>query len=199
MKKIISMMTVLLLLGSLAFAQDATGYPEGLKIGDPAPDLSGIDQGGKKFDLDMALKSGDVVVVFYRGQWCPYCRKQLSQYQDSLRFVMEKGASLVAITPETPENVNGTVEKTGSSFPIIQDKGLAIMKAYKVDFTVDEKTMKRYKGYGIDLEKANGDNGANLPVPATYIIGQDKRIKFVFFNTDYKKRASIQDILDNLR
>lgn len=198
MKKIVSLVFLFLLTGSLVFAQQDNEYPEGLKVGDPAPDLSGFDQDGKKFDLDMALKSGELVVVFYRGQWCPYCRKQLSQYQDSLSFVMEKGAGLVAVTPETPENVKKTIEKTGSSFPIIQDKGLGIMKAYKVDFAVDEKTVKRYKGYGIDLENANGNNGANLPVPATYIIGRDRKIKFVFFDTDYKKRASVQDILDNL-
>ena len=77
-------------------------------------------------------------------------------------------------------------------------KGWHIMKLYKVNFEVDEKTIANYKGYGIDFDKANGSNGANLPVPATYIIGKDGKIKYVFFNTDYKKRASVQDILNNL-
>ena len=75
---------------------------------------------------------------------------------------------------------------------------MAIMKLYKVDFAVDEKTVTKYKGYGIDFDKANGDNAANLPVPATYIIGKDRKIKFVFFNADYRKRASVEDILKNL-
>jgi peroxiredoxin len=80
----------------------------------------------------------------------------------------------------------------------LEDEGLVIMKSYKVNFAVDEKTVTRYKGYGIDFDNANGSNGANLPVPATYIIGKDGKIKYVFFNTDYRKRASVQDILDNL-
>ena len=75
---------------------------------------------------------------------------------------------------------------------------MAIMKSYKVNFAVDEKTVEKYKGYGIDFDKANGSNGANLPVPATYIIGKDGIIKYAFFNPDYKQRASIKEILDNL-
>ena len=105
---------------------------------------------------------------------------------------------MLAITPETAENVKKTVEKTKTSFPVIEDAGLAIMRSYKVNFAVDEKTVTRYKGYGIDFDKVNGDNGANLPVPATYIIGKDGKIKYVFFFFFYKKRASVQDILNNL-
>lgn len=198
MKKVIFLFSLLVTVSSSVFAQNETTYPEGLKVGDIAPEFSGKDQNGKKFTLTEALKNGDVVMLFYRGQWCPYCKKQLSHFSDSLELVTAKGAIVLAITPETAENVKKTVEKTKSSFQIIEDAGLAIMKSYKVNFEVDEKTVTRYKGYGIEFDKANGDNGANLPVPATYIIGKDRKIKFAFFNTDYKKRASVQDILNNL-
>ncbi len=198
MKKITLLLSFLVLVTVALFAQTETVYPEGLKVGDMAPEFSGIDQNGNKFSLTDALKNGDVVMLFYRGQWCPYCNKQLSHFSDSLQLLTAKGATLLAITPETKENVKKTVEKSKTSFSVIEDKGLAIMKAYKVNFAVDEKTVTRYKGYGIDFDKANGENGANLPVPATYIIGKDKKVKYVFFNTDYKKRASVQDILNNL-
>ena len=91
-----------------------------------------------------------------------------------------------------------TIEKTKSTFPVLEDQGMVIMKMYKVNFAVDEKTIAKYKGYGIDFDNANGSNGANLPVPATYIIGKDGKIKYVFFNTDYRKRASVLDVLNNL-
>lgn len=198
MKKLIGVLSFVLLISSFVAAQSETVYPEGLKVGDAAPEFSGTDQNGKKISLKDALKNGDVVVLFYRGQWCPYCNKQLSHFSDSLQLLTAKGATLLAITPETAENVKRTVAKTKTSFPVIEDEGLAIMKSYKVSFAVDEKTVTKYKGYGIDFDKANGSNGANLPVPATYIIGKDGKIKYVFFNTDYKKRASVQDILNNL-
>ena len=198
MKKLTPLISFLLMLSSLAFAQAETVYPEGLKVGDIAPDFSAKDQDGKTISLKQALQKGPVVMLFYRGQWCPYCNKQMSRFSDSLSMLTAKGASVLAITPETSENVKKTIEKTKSTFPVLEDEGMTIMKMYKVNFAVDEKTITKYKGYGIDFDKANGANGANLPVPATYIIGKDGKVKYVFFNTDYRKRASVIDILNNL-
>ncbi len=198
MKKSTLLFSVLLIISSFVFAQSETVYPQGLQVGDKAPDFTGKDQNGKILKLSKALKKGDVVMLFYRGQWCPYCNKQLSHFSDSLAMLTVKGAIVLAITPETGENVKKTIEKTKASFPVIEDDGMAIMKLYKVNFAVDEKTIVKYKGYGIDFDKVNGTNAANLPVPATYIIGKNRKIKFVFFNTDYRKRASVQDILNNL-
>jgi peroxiredoxin len=196
MKNLISFSIAMLLVMS-SFAQ-MQAKPEGLKVGDIAPEFSAINQEGKIVQLKKLLHKGDVVLIFYRGQWCPYCNKQLSKVNDSLATITAKGATVLAITPETEDNVAKTITKTKASFDVLSDKGLAIMNSYKVSFAVDEKTIEKYKGYGIDFEKANGTNGANLPVPATYIIGKDGKIKYVFFNNDYSKRASVQDILDNL-
>lgn len=198
MKKLILLFSFLLILSSIGFAQAETVYPEGLKVGDMAPDFSTKDQDGKTISLKQALKNGPVIMLFYRGQWCPYCNKQMSRFSDSLSMLTAKGASLLAITSETAENVKKTIEKTKSTFPVLEDEGMTIMKMYKVNFAVDEKTITKYKGYGIDFDKANGSNGANLPVPATYIIGTDGKVKYVFFNTDYRKRASVLDVLNNL-
>ena len=197
MKKIISL-SIAVSFSAFVFAQMETKYPEGLKEGDKAPDINAIDQDGRKVELSKLLSKGDVVLVFYRGQWCPFCNKQLSKINDSLSFLTAKGATVVAITPEVADNIKKTVEKTKAAYSILEDKGMAIMKSYKVNFAVDEKTVEKYKGYGIDFDKANGSNGANLPVPATYIIGKDGIIKYAFFNPDYRQRASVKEILDNL-
>lgn len=198
MKRSTLILSFLVSVSSLVSAQTETVYPEGLKVGDMAPDFTAKDQEGKTVHLKQALKKGPVVMLFYRGQWCPYCNKQLSHFSDSLQMITAKGATLLAFTPETAENIKKTIEKTKTSFPVIEDEGMSIMKSYKVNFAVDEKTITKYKGYGIDFDKANGNNDANLPVPATYIIGKDGKIKYVFFNTDYRKRASVQHILENL-
>ena len=198
MKKAIFLFSIFCSITSIIAAQTATVYTEGLKVGDAAPMFTAKDQNGKTVKLKQALKNGPVVMLFYRGQWCPFCNKQLSHFSDSLQMLTAKGASILAITPETADNVTKTIEKTKSSFPILEDEGMAIMKMYKVNFAVDENTIAKYKGYGIDFDKANGSNGANLPVPATYIIGKDGIVKYVFFNTDYRKRASVQVILNNL-
>ncbi|MEP7237233.1 MAG: peroxiredoxin-like family protein [Ferruginibacter sp.] len=198
MKKLTFLFSLFLIFSSFVFAQTETIYPDGLKVGDVAPEFTAKDQDGKTISLKKALKKGPVVMLFYRGQWCPFCNKQLSYFSDSLSMLTDKGATLLAITPETEENVKKTIEKTKTVFPVLEDEGMLIMKMYKVNFAVDEKTITKYKAYGIDFDKANGGNGANLPVPATYIIGKDGKIKYVFFNTDYRKRASVLDILNNL-
>ncbi len=197
MKKLISMLASCLFAVSI-FAQTEMMKPEGLKMGDIAPDINAMDQDGKKVQLKELLKKGDVVVIFYRGQWCPFCSKQLSKVNDSLSFVSAKGASVIAVTPETPENIKKTVEKTKATYAIVEDNNMSIMKSYKVNFAVDEKTIEKYKTYGIDFDKANGSNGANLPVPATYIIGKDGKIKYAFFNPDYRQRPSVKEILEHL-
>ncbi len=186
---------ILLFIGCIANAQTD---PTGLKVGDVAPMFIGTDQNGQQFSLQAALKKGDVVLMFYRGQWCPYCNKQMSQMNDSLSTITGKGATVVAISPEIQENVVKTIEKTKASFPVISDVKMQIMKDYKVNFAVPQATIDRYKNFGIDFNVANGENGANLPVPATYVIGKDGKIKYVFFNPDYRKRASIKEIVDYL-
>jgi peroxiredoxin len=196
MKKIMGLL-VGAFLAINCLAQDAA-KPEGLKVGDVAPAFESVDQNGKKISLKEILQKGEAVLVFYRGQWCPYCNKQLSKISDSLSLITAKGATVITITPETTENIKKTITKTKAIYAIVEDKGLKIMSNYKVKFAVDAGTIEKYKKYGIDFEKANGENGANLPVPATYIIGQDGKVKYVFFNTDYSKRATVKEILENL-
>ncbi len=198
MKKISILISVLVFSSLMCFAQNETVFPEGLKLGDMAPDFNAIDQDGNVIQLKELLKKGPVVVLFYRGQWCPYCNKQLSHLTDSIDLIKAKGATVLAISPETKENIQKTIQKTKATFPVLADEDMSIMTSYKVSFAVDEKTVNRYKGFGIDFDKANGKNGSNLPVPATYIIGIDGKVKYVFFDTNYKKRASVIDIIQNL-
>ena len=174
--------------------------PEGLFINSKAPDFKATDQYGNEIRLKDVLKDSIVVLIFYRGQWCPYCNKQLKKLEDSLLLIKNKGARLIAVTPEKPEYISKTIEKTKASYPLLYDKEMKIMKAYGVAFQVDDKSVSRYKNADIDLLSANGQKEkAFLPVPATYIISKEGTILYRYFDTDYKKRPSVQEILDNLK
>ncbi len=168
------------------------------QIGDLAPNFVGQDQFGNKIELNETLKKSPVVLMFYRGYWCPYCNKQLAQLEDSLSFITDKGGVVIAVTPEQPEGIKKTIEKTGASFLIIHDKDLKIMKEYGISFEMEETLLKRYKKKGLMVEENNGANGPNLPVPATYIINTDGRILYAFYDPDYKNRATVRKILENL-
>jgi peroxiredoxin len=115
-----------------------------------------------------------------------------------MQQIISKGATLVAVTPEKPESITKTIEKTSASYSILYDDQLKIMKAYDVAFEVDENTLTRYHNTGIDIEANNGKNGKYLPVPAVYVIDQESTITYRYFEPNYKKRPSVKEILDNL-
>ncbi|TFF36531.1 peroxiredoxin-like family protein [Mucilaginibacter psychrotolerans] len=168
----------------------------GLRKGDSAPAFTATDNSGKTVDLKTLLKSHKTVVLFfYRGQWCPYCNRQMQHIQDSLQLLTGKGAYVIGVTPETAENIKATVAKTKASYSIVQDAGYTIMNSYGVKYVMDEATVTKYKGYGLDMSKANGNADNVLPVPATYVIGSNGKILFAHFDKDYSKRASIKDII----
>ncbi len=172
---------------------------KGLTVGSKAPLFSGVDQNGKAVSLKTALKTHRAVVLFfYRGQWCPFCNKHIKELQDSLQLLTSKDAYVIGVTPETKENIAKTIKKTNAGFSILQDKDDAIMKAYDVNFEMDEATFTKYKGYGINLETNNGNNRHTLPVPATYIIDKSGKIKYIHFDPDYQKRASVKLLLSQL-
>lgn len=179
-----------------AFKMDIT--PKALDEGNIAPDFEGIDQFGKNYHLQDELAKGPVVLIFYRGSWCKYCNKHLGKLEDSIQYIVEKGATVIAVTPEKPEYIKETSDKYGQSFRIIQDPDLSIMNAYGVRFTMEDKKVKKYKTWGIDLPKQNGDNAGNLPIPATYVIDKNGKIKWVHFDENYKVRASIAEVVENL-
>lgn len=180
----------------LAAAQEA---PEGLFINSKAPNFKAKDQNGKEVELKNLLTKGKVVLIFYRGHWCPYCNMFLKKLEDSLQLIKDKKATVVAITAELPENISKTIEKTKADYPIIYDEDLKIMKAYDVEFEVPENVLTRYRNSGIKIDENNGKkNGNFLPVPATYIIDKEGTITYRFFQPDYKRRPSMKEILANL-
>lgn len=195
MKKIV-LLLILAISVNYLFAQES---PEGLFLNSKAPDFKAKDQQGNDVRLKDLLKKNRVVLVFYQGEWSPYCNKYLQKLEDSLQLIKDKGAIVVAVTPEQPESIAKTIEKTKAEYLILHDTELKIMKGYEVEFEVSENALKRYRNGGIKLDEVNGKNGNFLPVPATYIIDKEGYITYRFFNQDNKKRPAVKEILDNLK
>lgn len=172
---------------------------KGMQVGETVRDFSALDLHDRTFTLSEALKKGPVVVIFYRGQWCPICNKHLSTLQDSLQLIYEKGATVVAISPEKPEFLKRTAEKTHASFSLLYDEGYQIADLFDVTFKPDSLTTVMYNTMlGANLKKANTDDSQRLPIPATFIIGTDRKIVWRHFDPDYKKRSTAADIVKNL-
>ncbi len=173
--------------------------PVGLKIGDKAPDFTGYNQSGKMVESKKLLESGPLILFFYRGKWCSFCSRYLDSYQDSLQIITDQGFNVVAITPESVENVEQTVKAHNITFQVIYDCQEKIMRDYDVLFSVTKAYQdKVITKLSIDIAKNNGRETASLPVPATYIINRDGIIVAVQFDPDYKKRATVKWMLQNM-
>jgi peroxiredoxin len=167
-----------------------------LKVGDKAPLFTGVDNNDKKLNLKSLLKDHNAVVLFfYRGHWDTYCNKAVKNLQDSLSMLTAKGAVVVGVTPETDLGIITTVSKTNASFPIIHDIQYKIMKQFGVNIIVDDATLSLMRKYKIDMDNNNGNSDHVLPIPATYIIGKTGKITYVHFDINYKKRASVKELL----
>ena len=171
----------------------------GLSVGNQVTNFQGTDQEGNIIQLSELLKGGKVVVVFYRGQWCPYCIPHLRKLQYGLMDIIGKGASILIITPERQENIQKTILKTSITIPILYDENYKIMEIFDVAFVPGKGLRVMYNTMlRADLKHSQSDDSQTLPVPATFIIDTDSRIIWRHFDRDYKKRASIKEILNQL-
>ena len=168
----------------------------GLSVGATAPMFKAVDAEGNNFNLEVALKQKPIVLIFYRGFWCPVCNKHLGSIQDSLSMIEATGAKVIAISPEKPDYLNKMAEKTGAEFTLLYDEGYKIANAYDVTFKPTSTQLFTYNvALGAKLKKTHSDESQQLPIPATFIINQEGIIYWRQFNPDYKKRASVKDIL----
>jgi peroxiredoxin len=164
-------------------------------VGVKVPDFSLPNADGTTVSLSSLLANGPVVAAFYRGGWCPYCSIELRALQNKLVEITAAGATLVAISPQTPDNTLSTSEKLGLAFPVLSDEDNQVAESFGLVFTVPEALRLVYSGKGIDLPSANGDNTFRLPIPATYLIRTDGTVAWRFVDPDYTKRAEPDDLL----
>ena len=166
------------------------------QVGDRAPAIQLADQHGAEFDVASLLTKGAVVVTFYRGGWCPFCNMELKAYQAVLPRLAAAGASLVAISPEKPDDVADTATKNELSFPVLSDIGHTVAKAFGVHYAFTAEVRTVYDGFKLDIPGKNGaPDDWSLPLSATYVIGRDGTILFADTRTDYRERTDPEEVL----
>ena len=170
-----------------------------LKVGDKAPNFTLPDTSGKQVTLSELLQHGPVVVTFYRGEWCPFCNLQLHAYQNILLQIQSLGASLVAISPQTPDHSLSTVEKKELSFTVLSDVGNTVARKYKLVFALPEQFRAMYTSIGSDVPTFDGDASWELQMPGTFIVAQDGTIHLAYVQEDHTRRLEPIALLDGLR
>ena len=169
------------------------------QVGDQAPDIVLPDVHGQPFEVTGLLAKGPVIVTFYRGGWCPYCNLELKAYQAMLPRIAAAGASLVAISPEKPDDTVSTTEKNALTFPVLSDAGQQVGKAFGLVYSFTDELRSVYDGFKLDIPVKNGTpDDWSLPLAATYVIGTDGRILFADTSVDYRRRTDPLDVLQVL-
>ena len=164
-------------------------------IGANVPELTLRTVNGKLFNLNETIRNKPTVLIFYRGGWCPYCNMQLGQLQDIEAEIIKSGYQIIAISPDRPGKLSESIDKYKMNYLLLSDSNMAAAKAFGIAFRLDEATIKKYDGYGIDLVDASGEKHYSLPVPAVFVIGTDGIIKFEYVNPNYKVRLEANILL----
>jgi len=169
-----------------------------LNVGGKMPSFTLSDANGKSVNSNNLLKQGNLVVVFYRGAWCPYCNLYLKKLQENLPQIKAQNANLVAISVENPDKSLAVAQKNKVGFTVLSDPNLDTARKFGIVYQLDSNTDEKYKSYGIDLVKMNSTAKPELPLSATYIINQKGEIVYAFLESDYKQRAEPTVIIETL-
>lgn len=172
---------------------------DALKSGTAAPDFILPTADGAPLRLYDQLKSGPVVLVFFRGGWCPFCETYLRGLQRELPYFQELGAQLIAVSPQLPDGSLQTSVDHALDFPLVTDTGLKTAHQYGLVYEVPPALLRVYHQIGIQLDVLNGEAGDNqLPLAATFVIKLDRTIAHAEINEDYTRRYDPVEILATL-
>jgi peroxiredoxin len=165
------------------------------KAGQVAPAFTLDDQNGNPVSSAELLARGPLVLTFYRGIWCPYCNMDLQAIEAALPEIKARGASLVAVSPQTQASSRKSAEQNKLTFPILSDVSGQVAAAFGLRFKLPDYLIELYKGFKVDLPAFNADPSWTLPMPARYVIGSDSVITYAEVNPDYTKRPDPSELL----
>lgn len=174
-------------------ASGITAYS--VQDGEDAPDFALPGPDGQMVRLRNELARDPVVLIFYRGGWCPYCNLALRAFQQALPALAKAGAGLIAVSPEAPDRVMTTREKNALGFHVLSDRGNEVARRYGLVFEMPEDMRAIYRARGLDLGAINADGRWELPIPAGFVIGSNGTVLRAHLDPDYRNRLEPADAL----
>ncbi len=161
---------------------------QGLSVGDAAPQFSLEATGGKLITLHEALCHGPVILTFYRGSWCNFCNMALKVWQGYLPDILAKGAALYAISPEKPEKGLDFKQAAGLDYELLCDVDNTVGDAYGLTYELPQLVQEKLADFGTNVGVWNGNGKWEVSVTATFVVGQNRRIKIADCGPDYRQR-----------
>ena len=166
-----------------------------LPVGAQAPEFALKDAHGKVLRTADLLAIGPVVLKFFRGRWCPYCVTELEAWRDLYRKLRERGALLVAISPQTQRQSDFMVSQHGLPFPVLTDLNNTVAEQFGLVYTVPEYHRDYYLSILVNIPFVNGEKSWRLPLPATYVLDRQGRVVYAEAHADFRVRPEPEDAL----
>lgn len=157
--------------------------------GDPAPGFTLLEPNGKSLSSFELLNRGPVLIVFYRGRWCPYCSLDLRAIEAIAEELRSTGTSIVAISPQSAQESRITTELHGLSFPSLVDRGGKVARSFGLRWKVTRELRAAELECGLDLAAVNDDSSWTLTMPARYVVSPDGTIEYADVSADYTRRG----------
>jgi len=177
------------LLGTLP---EGVGVPPGRSPSDAVLD----DISGGKVDLqELAEKRGPLLVVFYRGGWCPYCNFEIHQLTAAFADYQKRGVLPVAISVDRLDEASKTAATYVIPFPVLSDPDLKAHEAFGIARTADAAEVAKLKSFGIDIETASGRTHHKFAIPALFLVDRSFTVRWAHADPDYKVRPRTPQIL----
>jgi peroxiredoxin len=175
-------------IGTLA---PGTGVPVGQKV----PDGRVLNLGGKPVTLSSLYAKGPILLVFYRGGWCPYCNFQIRELTTAFTEYQKRGVTPVAVSVEKPDEEARTKATYSVPFPILSDRDLALIEPFHVVHKVEGKELEMMSKYGVDLEAASGRTHHVIAIPALFLIDRSGIVRWAHSDPTYTVRPTTAQIL----
>ena len=166
-----------------------------LPVGATAPAFELSDFSGRKVRSADLLALGPVILNFFRGRWCPYCVTELETWRDLYPALRERGALVVGLSPQTQRQSDFTASQHTIPFPLLVDARCAVAENFGLVWTVPEYLQKYYRSILVNIPFVNGDESWRLPLPATYVLGQDGKVLYAEAHADFRVRPEPEDVL----
>lgn len=167
-----------------------------IKIGEIVPSANIHNIEGELQDIRDVVDGKLSVLIFYRGGWCPYCSKHLSDIQSIENDIIDLGYQIIAISMDKPEFLKNTITQNKINYQLFSDSQGSACGAFGIAFQENDSVIEKLKSYNMDIEKSSGNKKHILPVPSLFIIDQNSVVKFQYVNPNYKERINSKLLLE---
>lgn len=167
----------------------------GLQVGQSVPDFSALNTLGEPISGANLQKQGPLLVIFYRGGWCPYCNRQIRELTQAYPEFKQRGVTPVLISADKFEAAALAQQTYKIPFPVLSDAKLSAHDAFKVTMELPEALIEVYKDYGIILEDWNGAGHKKFALSSAFLVNADGVVDWANISPDYKTRPSVKQLL----